>query len=180
MEKYEKYAAAALALGFTHAVSIDGLALTCEADIRAYCNPEQCPSYGGTWVCPPGCGTVEECQARASSFGSAVVLQTVISTAGKPNIREIIENTQREHNLRFLRLADNARSDGHRTLPLTTGGCIICKSCTFPDSPCREVERRMHSLSAYGIDVGKLCAAAGLEYAFTEGTVYFVACLLLE
>ena len=38
----------------------------------------------------------------------------------------------------------------------------------------------MNSLSAYGIDVGKLCEAAGLEYSFKPDMVYYIALVLMK
>jgi len=176
MENHDNYIRAASALGFTHAVSIADFALKCEAEIRAYCNAEQCRNYASTWVCPPGCGTVEECQSHASNYRAGIVLQTVgdIPPIGKETT---LRGLQKKHNANVLKLADMARSEGIDVLPLTTGGCPVCKSCTFPNEPCRDPERRMHSLSAYGINVGNLCKTAELEYSFRNDKVYFTAYL---
>ena len=179
MNNFNEYIDKALSLGFSHAVGIDGYDIQCEPEIRAYCNAEQCGNYGSTWVCPPGCGTVEQCQAHADNFKAGIVLQTTgeIPTFGKERrLREL----QLAHNTHFLQLADTVRAVGRDVLPLTTGGCMVCKSCTFPKRPCREPDRRMHSLSAYGINVTKLCERAGLEYSFREGFVYFTAYLGLK
>ena len=176
METYKKYIDSALDMGFSHAVSINNYRLECESKIRAYCNPQQCTNYGTTWVCPPGCGTVKECQEKAEDYRFGILLQTIdgIHKIGKWSW---LQRLQVKHNKRFLALADLARSEGLDVLPLTTGGCIVCRPCAFPNEPCREPERRMHSLSAYGINVGKLCEKAGLEYSFREDKVYFTAYL---
>ncbi len=179
MNSYEKYVGEALKLGFSYAVLVKELQLRCEPELRAYCNPEQCDRYGTTWVCPPGCGSVAECQERVSKYRIDIVLQTVGEIPLHEGKWERLRNLQREHNTRLLTLADTARKSGLSVLPLTTGGCIVCESCTFPKEPCKEPDRRMHSLSAYGINVGDLCRQAGLGYSFTEGIVYYTACLLL-
>jgi len=176
MNTLDKYINEALELGFSHAVLIENFELVCEADIRAYCNAGQCKNYGSTWVCPPGCGTLEECQANADRYRTGIVLQTV---GGIPLIgKEMkLHSLQKAHNKKFLMLADTVRHEGLDVLPLTTGGCQICSSCTFPRKPCRSPDRRMHSLSAYGINVGRLCETAGLEYSFRKDIVYFTAYL---
>jgi predicted metal-binding protein len=63
-------------------------------------------------------------------------------------------------------------------LPLTSGGCVFCDNCTYP-APCLKPDLRMNSLSAFGIDAGKLCEKAGLEYSFRSDRVYFVALVLM-
>jgi len=173
---YDKYVGLALDLGFSYAVPIQDFALVCEPELRAYCNAEQCGNYGSTWVCPPGCGSITECQAHASKYRSGIVLQTVSSIPGFEKTAEL-HVLQVEHNTRFLNLADMARRNGANILPLTTGGCLVCEFCTFPGVPCCEPERRMHSLSAYGINVGMLCERAELEYSFRPDMVYFTAYL---
>ena len=167
MSNYDKYISEALDLGFSYAVRLEDFQIVCEADIRAYCNADQCRNYGSTWVCPPGCGTVEECQERADNYRTGIVLQTVGSIP-LVGMEAKLHSLQKAHNKKFLKLADAARRKGLDILPLTTGGCPICPSCTFPRDPCRSPDRKMHSLSAYGINVGKLCEAAGLEYSLTR------------
>jgi len=180
MDTYQKYIADSLEMGFSYAVLLRDLTLTCSPDLRAYCNADSCANYGKTWVCPPGCGTLESCQNQISKYCTGIVLQSVSEIPASTDKLTKLQRLNREHNSRFLRLSDIARRDGYSVLPLTTGGCIICETCTFPDIDCREPERRMHSLSAYGINVGELCKKAGLEYAFTEGIVYYTACLMLS
>jgi len=64
-------------------------------------------------------------------------------------------------------------------LPLTSGGCVFCELCSYPE-PCAKPDVKMESLSAFGIDVGELCEAAGLPYSFTPETVYYTALLLVQ
>lgn len=77
MASCERYIVAALELGFSRAVFLPGLKLCCRPEIRMYCNPEQCQNYGTTWVCPPGCGSIEECQERVLGYRGGIVVQTV-------------------------------------------------------------------------------------------------------
>ena len=176
MNEYLQYATG---LGFTHAEYADRLAVQCRPDLRTFCNPDQCTSFGTSWVCPPGCGTLEECRERAAGFHSGIILQSVSQVPSGVGRRFKMKRLQRAHNLKFLKLAERVRNDGHTALPLTTGGCILCQTCTYPNEPCREPGRRFHSLSAYGIDVSALCGQVGLDFAFHNDSVTYVACLLL-
>ena len=175
-----EYLQYALELGFTRAACADGLTLQCKPDLRAFCNKEQCTSFGTSWVCPPGCGTLEDCQNRLQGFQSGIVLQSVYRAPSAVSSQPKLKRLQHEHNMRFLRLADQARSNDSEVLPLTTGGCIICETCTYPAQPCREPARQFQSLSAHGIDVAALCGWVGFDFSFREDQVTYIACLLVN
>ena len=168
----------ARSLGFSEAVFLDGLALECKPGLRAYCNPVQCPNHGQNWVCPPGCGTLDECRERARGFNKGILLQSV-TELHPPTAPEAYRELNREHNLRFREFIESARPGLAEMLPLTTGGCVFCELCVYPE-PCVKPDVKMESLSAFGIDVGELCAGAGLPYSFSEEAVYFTALLLVK
>ena len=165
----------AFSIGFTKAVWLDGLQLECEARLREYCNPEGCPNHGNNWVCPPGCGSLEECAAKVSSFDRGVLLQSVseLDPANKDYKR-----LNREHNLRLREFIETSCGETD-ILALTSGGCVFCATCAYPE-PCIKPDIRMNSLSAYGIDVGKLCKTAGLAYSFRPDMVYYTALVLIK
>ena len=41
--------------------------------IRWICRNE-CPKYGTTWACPPGVGTVAECQKKCMSYENCLLI----------------------------------------------------------------------------------------------------------
>ena len=167
-----------LAIGFTNAAWLDNLKLQCEARLREYCNPKGCPNHGNNWVCPPGCGSLEECAEKVSKFDQGILLQSISGLKLNP-ADEDYKKLNRKHNLRlqsFLEAYCNELTD---ILALTSGGCVFCEDCAFPE-PCVNPNIRMNSLSAYGIDVGKLCEAAGFEYTFTPNKLYLVALVLIK
>jgi len=49
-------------------------------------------------------------------------------------------------------------------LLLSNEGCIRCKSCTYPDAPCRFPDKLYPSLEGYGILVTELAKKAGLNF----------------
>ena len=164
---------AALAIGFTNAVRLDDLSLECEARLREYCNPQGCPNHGNNWICPPGCGSLEECAERVGKYGRGLLLQSVSDLGVIKNYKAL----NRKHNLRLRELIEK-NCVGMDIYALTSGGCIFCESCAYPE-PCVKPDVRMNSLSAHGIDVGKLCEIAGLEYSFRPDRVYYVALVLV-
>ena len=165
-------------LGFTEAVLLNDLEIKCESRLRAYCNPEGCPNHGNNWVCPPGSGSIEECAEKVSRFKSGILLQSV-SELNPPVEISTYKQLNFKHNLRLKEFATAACGEYEDILVLTSGGCIFCDDCTYPE-PCVKPDIRMNSLSAYGIDVGRLCGTAGLEYSFSPDKVYFVALVLVN
>lgn len=164
-------------IGFTQAVFLNDLSLVCKTELRAHCNPQECPNYGHNWVCPPGSGTLEECRAKAGQFQKGILVQSV-SELTLPVKMETYKILNTEHNLRFGKLVEKAESAVSRLLPLTSGGCVFCDKCSYPN-PCKKPEVKMESLSAYGIDVGELCERAGIPYSFRADRVYLTALLLI-
>jgi len=168
----------ALSIGFSDAAWLDDLKLQCEARLREYCNPEGCPNHGNNWVCPPGCGSLEECAEKVNKFDQGILLQSISEL--EPNPRdEDYKNLNREHNLRLQSFLEAFCDEFADILALTSGGCVFCEDCAFPE-PCVKPNIRMNSLSAYGIDVGKLCEIGRLEYSFIPDKLYLVALVLVK
>ena len=157
---------------------LNSLTIECRPELRAYCNPAQCPKHGQNWVCPPGCGTLEECRDKAKDFHEGILLQS-ITRLDPPVEPAVYTELNREHNLRFRKFIESIKPGFERILPLTSGGCIFCEQCSYPE-PCIKPDVKMESLSAFGIDVGGLCAMAGLPYSFSDDIVYMTALLLFK
>lgn len=172
----QEYAKIAERLGFTHCVLLEDLSLVCKPELRAYCNPSQCPNHGKNWVCPPACGTLAECQRKVDCFHRGLLLQSVTELI-PPTSQEVYGELNRAHNLRLKELVEAVRPEAQSLLPLTSGGCIFCDTCRYPE-PCVHPDVKMESLSAFGIDVTELCDAANLPYSFREDRVYLTALLL--
>ena len=177
MGDFYKYIDYAMNVGFTNAVLMENFELDCDPSIRELCNPEQCKNYSGNWVCPPGCGTLEECRDRVKGRSVCILLQSV---SDLPNGYDAdrLKTLSRNHNLRLGKLIEKVSEEGHSVLSLTSGGCIFCEECRYP-KPCVKPDKKMQSLSAHGVDVGRICEKAGLPFFFREDRVYYVACLLI-
>lgn len=174
----KNYVDKALELGFSEVKYLEDLSLECRADLRAYCMPEQCPLHGENWVCPPACGTLAECASRVQDFDRGFLLQS-ISKVKAPLVVERFQAINEEHNFRFKDFVEFVKEDFIKILPLTSGGCVFCESCSYPE-PCIKPEIKMEALSAFGIDVGELCKTAGLDYSFRDDIVYLIALLLID
>ena len=167
----------AISAGFAKAVWLNGLKLECESRLRQLCNSKDCPNHGNNWVCPPGSGSLEECAEKVGGFCRGVLLQSVSELDQSSADFAVYKTLNREHN---LRLREFIETSGHGDiLALTSGGCVFCESCAYPN-PCVRPDVRMNSLSVCGIDVGKLCDMAGLEYSFRPDRVYYTALVLIK
>ena len=178
MDDLKEYVSSALKLGFTAAAPFDASQLVCRPEIRTLCAPDKCTDYGKNWICPPGCGELPECAARLAKYRCGLLVQSKyehIDTNDFPLMKKIAV----EHNRRLRLIKDEIAKKYPNAYLLSTGGCELCETCTYPDAPCRKPEFLRGALSGYGIDVADLCAAAGLEYAFTPGTLRYMACVLV-
>lgn len=63
-------------------------------------------------------------------------------------------------------------------LPLGTGCCMICETCTYPDTPCRFPQKKISSMEAYGMLVSEICQKNQLKYYYGPNTISYVACVL--
>lgn len=174
----QNYLNKATELGFSKAVFLSDLSVECKPELRAYCNPQQCPNHGQNWVCPPGCGTLDECQKKARKFHEGILLQSITELT-PPVKQETYRELNRAHNFRFKEFIKLIKPEFTKILPLTSGGCVFCEECSYP-TPCIKPDVKMESLSSFGIDVGNLCGIAGLSFSFSDVIVYFTALLLVK
>ena len=171
------YIEAAKKLGFTNAVSIKSELILCEESIRALCAPGKCGNYGSSWICPPGCGSIESCREIVAGYEKAVLVQSMSENVDFSNAEEML-NITKAHNELAVKLFEKIRKEQGSAYLLTTGGCGLCEECTFPDQPCRIPDKNRGSLSAFGINVTKLCEMAEMEFSFTTGVMRMMACIL--
>lgn len=50
--------------GFTHIVPLDCKTIELLPEVRQMCQADTCHMYEKNWSCPPGCGSLEECQSN--------------------------------------------------------------------------------------------------------------------
>ena len=171
------YTEVAKALGFSNALTIKAELVQCEDSIRALCAPDKCGNYGSTWICPPGCGSIENCREIVAGYKNAILVQSLSENVDYSNAEEML-NITKTHNELAADLFGKIRKEQGSAYLLTTGGCGLCEKCTFPDEPCRIPDKNRGSLSAFGVNVTKLCEAAGMEFSFTPGVMRMMACIL--
>lgn len=169
----------ALAHGFTHATVMDVQTIALFSEVRDMCSSNKCGLYGRCWTCPPACGDLDSCQARIQSFWRGIIVQVVGELEDAFDI-EAMQEASTRHKERMIALAEALRPEYPRLLPLSSGGCAICETCTCPDEPCRFPERAFSSMEAFGMLVTDVCQKNGLPYYYGPNTIAYTGCFLID
>lgn len=165
--------------GFEDVCELDMESLQSRQEVREMCAADRCKIYGTRWACPPGCGTLEQCQERIERYKSGILVQTVGALEDEFDAEGIAE-AHRKHDSRFKLLTRQIRSMLPDCLPLSAGTCTRCEVCTYPDKPCRFPKKMLSSMEAYGLLVSDVCTKSGMPYYRGEKTITFTSCILLE
>jgi len=166
----------ALELGFSQAAPLNIATLVPRQDVRDMCAADKCGAYGKNWTCPPHCGSLEECSERIQTYHHGILLQTV-GTLEKAIDTKAYRRTEQLHIELFHRFCEMLREEYPEALCLGSGGCRICKTCSWPD-PCRFPEKAWASMEGYGLFVTQVCRDNGLPYHHGERTITYTACVL--
>lgn len=163
--------------GFEHYGILDIKTVRLLPEVRAMCMANTCGMYGRNWSCPPGCGTLEECEVKVIEYDTGLIVQTVGKVEDSFDFEGMAEIQERHHK-RFYNLNDILSKMYNHVLPLGDGPCTICKECTYPYEPCRFKEKAISSMESYGILVSDLCRDNGLDYYYGPGTISYTGCFL--
>ena len=169
----------AISAGMSKAVPLNCDALKFLPAVRDMCAADRCHSYGKNWACPPGCGSIEECAARAGKYNIGVLVQTVGTLEDEYDF-ESMHQLAVDHKESFEKYVDVLRTRYPDLLPLGAGTCEICKECTYPDNPCRFPQKQFSSMEANGLLVSDVCIQSGLPYYYGKGTLAYTSCILIE
>lgn len=179
MIDFEKLKALALECGFSHVGDLDADTIELHPEVRAACAEDKCQSYNKTWNCPPGCGTLEECAADLHRFKRGLIVQSTGELEDAMDYEGMMDLAKR-HGETFDQFADALREMYPDALVLGDGACRRCKTCTYPDAPCRFPQRKSSAMEAYGMTVSEVCARNNIPYYYGPGTLTYVGCVLIE
>lgn len=130
--------------------------------VRTICKNE-CPQYGESWSCPPGVGTLEECQARCISYDHAFIFSTISEVSDILNMDDVL-STRREHIQIVDRIKKNVFAEDDDILILTAESCDLCHTCTYPDQPCAHLDRMYPCIESHTISVTDICEKHNLSF----------------
>jgi len=179
MVDYEKLKALAIECGFDHVGDLDADTIEVHPEVRDACAENKCQAYGKSWNCPPACGTLEECSERMHKFKKGLILQSTGELEDSFDFEGIMELGERHSNA-FDKFADLVREMYPGTMVLGDGACRRCKTCTYPDAPCRFPERQSSAMEAMGMLVSEVCQKNNIPYYYGPGTLTYVGCILVE
>ena len=168
----------ALDAGFAAAGKLDCSAVTLYPDVRAACELNRCGRYGKSWSCPPGCGSLKECEDRLRKYSDGLIVQTVGELEDEFDSEGMTE-TARRHASNFRTLSERLWADFPGMLPMGTESCSDCDCCTYPDAPCRNPRGTAIPMEAFGMMVHEVCRLTGMKYYHGKGTISFTGCFLL-
>ena len=164
-------------IGFSHAGLFDPAGLRALPEVRDMCASNRCRRYGHSWSCPPACGSLEETQERMQRYSRGVLVQTTAELEDDFDAEHMAE-AERRHKANFLTMARQMRLQVPDCLPLSAGSCTLCRSCSYPDRPCRFPAKMLSSMEAYGLLVSEVCTMAGLKYYYGPKTLTYSSCIL--
>ena len=169
----------ALGTGFSVAAKLDCSTIKLMPEVRDMCASNKCNKYGKSWVCPPACGTLEECEQRIKNYKVGIIVQTTGQLEDSMDFEGMIELEKKHKNL-FLKFSDEIKEEYNNVFPLGEGSCIKCKKCTYPDEPCRFPKNRLSSMEAYGMLVSQICADNNVKYYYGPNTLTYTSCFLID
>ena len=169
----------ALDVGFSQAGELNIEALVFMPEVRDMCSVDRCHQYGKNWCCPPGCGSIEEAAERAGKYSYGLIVQTIGRMEDDFDY-ETIQDTSEKHKSNFDTLIGRLRERYSDILPMGAGTCTVCKTCSYPDAPCRFPDKVMPSMEAYGLWVSKVCELSKIPYNNGKQTITYTSCYLLK
>ena len=155
---------------------IDPRELEFSERIRWICQNE-CPKYGTTWACPPGVGTVPECQERCMVYRNCLLISSIAEVADIADIDETLA-TRPAHEALTEQVGALLKEQGVQPYILSTQACAICDRCAILDNqPCRFPEKMHPCVESHGINVVPILERLGLEFQFGSNVVTWISLL---
>lgn len=145
--------------------------------IRWICQHE-CPMYGKSWACPPGVGSVADCQRKCLGYEHALLISTITEVTDIADINETLA-TRPGHEKVTNQVRDLMREQGIEPYVLSTEACDICSRCAYLDGlPCRMPGRMHPCVESHGINILPLIDQLGLTFQYGENVVTWFSLLL--
>lgn len=148
-------------------------------EARDLCEKNTCGKYGSSWTCPPGVGSFETCKQRCLAYQHIFVFSTLTKVEdsfdfiGSEKAQILHEDTTRK-------TAQIFKKSFHNPLILSTKACTLCKTCTYPEAPCRHPDNMYPAVESHGIMVSELTRHAHLHYTNGENTVTFFSTIFFN
>ena len=149
------------------------------AEVRGMCKANRCGKYGTSWSCPPGCGEWEALRDEFHACKTAFVFTTCHALEDSFDI-EGMQAAAENHQKLDDAVADALAKTALGYIHLGMGACTLCKTCTYPEAPCRHPDKMRRPPEACGIDVCAMSKAIGIKYMNGPDTVTYFSVLLFK
>jgi predicted metal-binding protein len=169
----------ALKCGFSHIGMLDVGTITVRPEVRDACTADKCKAYNKTWSCPPGCGTLTECETKMRKYKTGILLQTTGKLEDSSDY-EMMEQTGWQHGRNLDEFAKKLKKLYPSCLVIGAGACTRCENCTYPGSPCRFPNDMRVSMEALGMIISDVCKDNNLPYYYGPNTLTYTGCILFE
>lgn len=170
--------AKAMESGFSHTAPLEMKTIILHPEVRDACAKNKCHAYDSSWSCPPACGTLDECWAELQQYHYGILLQTQGVLEDSMDYESMVR-IEDEHKAHVAEFVDKAR-ELHPDCLILGGVCTACKTCTYPDKPCRFPLKKTSSMEAYGMFVSEVCKANKLTYYYGPNTLAYVSCAFFK
>ena len=165
--------------GFKEVFPMDPQKLKFLDAVRDMCTVNKCGQYDKKWVCPPGCGSIDEMASRYHHFQDGIIFQTVWNMEDEFDI-DAMYGVAESHKKATGRLLVMLSEIDEEIVPFGNDGCGFCEECTYPDAPCRFPDRAFPSLEACGLLVSDVCKDNGVPYYYGRNTVALTGAFLFN
>lgn len=179
MKDYNGIKQLALSCGFNHVGDLDVNTIVLREEVRDACTENKCRSYGKNWSCPPGCGTLKECEEKVRKYKSGLILQLTGELADAFDAEAMMDLAQAFADT-FNKFSTELKKNYPNAMIIGAGACTRCEKCTYPDKACRFPEKMTSSMEALGMIVSDVCKANGIPYYYGQGTLTYVGCVLID
>lgn len=148
-------------------------------EVRDMCSSNRCGKYGKRWTCPPALPKLHVIAGEVKRYGWGILLQST-GHMEDPFDGETMFETEILQRERFDRFHKALMGEVDDVLPMSSSGCSLCTSCTYPEEPCRHPNIAVPSMEAYGLLVTDVCKLANIPYYYGKNTITFTACVLFS
>ena len=144
--------------------------------IRWICQHD-CPMYGRSWACPPGVGTVAQCEKKCKDFEHCLMISTITEVSDIADIEATLQ-TRPQHEAITNEVRDLMRQQNVEPYILSTDSCALCESCAYCEGkPCRASERMHPCVESHGINIIPTLEENGLEFQYGDNIITWYSLL---
>ena len=146
-------------------------------ECRKLCEMNLCKEYGATWGCPPGVGTEKECLNVIDKFSKTAILIRKHENVDTKN-EALLRGLSACHQDVCREFSEILRKKGYEVLPLGNGGCSYCSDCSYPNDPCRFPDKKVTSMSGYGIMIEEYLKSQNIDFEFRQDSITLYGLIL--